>query len=160
MKRLMLAAVALLVALTPLLAIAEESSPESLVKAFYTWYLQQSEREFTVEGVKPPFYDDAIYDYVAKRSIDILREDRQLYPEDGDGHYESCGSDYFLGVQDWDAENWLNNISIKPSFMAGSVVVVPVTLGSDMITNMLVLVSRQGDNSWRITRVVSPECTP
>ncbi|MBB5418912.1 YbjP/YqhG family protein [Paraburkholderia atlantica] len=92
---------------------ATPDTQETAVKAFYTWYLQQ-------EGSVYQLTDSRIYDYVAKPTVDNLRDDYRHKPLPG-------GADYFTRVQDLDPQIWLKTMTLHPAIALGRTAVIPVT---------------------------------
>ncbi|WGS51700.1 YbjP/YqhG family protein [Paraburkholderia sp. D15] len=142
MKKLTTLAVAVLLIASAVVfsrsALADASTPAETTKAFYSWYFKvQSEARF-------PLLDKNIYTYVAKSTVDKLRDDYRHNRLPGD-------SDYFTKVQD-DDKDWANNIATHPTVMLGDVAVVAVTFGSTDRISVVVFLGKRA-NAWRITKV-------
>ncbi|MEA3084205.1 MAG: hypothetical protein QOC89_1902 [Paraburkholderia sp.] len=143
MKKLLTLAVSVLMLAGGLLfqqrAFADSATPDASTKAFYTWYIElQSKQTY-------PLLDKRIYVYVTKTTADRLRSAYRHNRLPGD-------SDYFTKVQDYDEQDWLNNIATHPPVMLGDVAVVPVTFGSKDKISLLVFLRKQGDG-WKIIKV-------
>lgn len=119
-------------------ASGAQDAPEARASAFYTWYIKT--------GSKPtfPLLDNAIFEYVAKDTVNRLRSDYR--------HNKLPDADYFLKVQDEDEQDWLNHIATHPVVMLGDVTVVPVTFGSKDQVSILVFMRKVG-GAWKITKV-------
>ncbi|MFM0281510.1 hypothetical protein P0D75_26205 [Paraburkholderia sediminicola] len=85
-----------------------------------------------------PLLDNGIYVYVTKATVDGLRSAYRHNRLPGD-------SDYFTKVQDYDEQDWSNNIETHQAIMLGDVAVVPVTFGSKDKISVLVFLRKQGD---------------
>lgn len=143
-RRLSVAFVALLVMAAillpmPALAAGKTDDPVAQTRAFYAWFIAHD----TDAGY--PLASPDIYRYVAKETVDRLREDYRRSGPPG-------GVDYFLKVQDYDTRDWLAHIATQPAAMLGAVAVVPVTLGSTDKVGVLVFLQRS-DGSWKIIKV-------
>ncbi|CAE6823501.1 DUF3828 domain-containing protein [Paraburkholderia haematera] len=114
------------------------NTPEAVVRAFYTWYLER-------EGGPYQLTDNAIYRYVAKPTVDNLRDDYKHNRLPG-------GSDYFTRVQDLDENAWLNNMALHPTVALDGVAVIAVTFGAKEKKNLVVFV-RQEQGLWKIIKV-------
>lgn len=121
---------------------ATPNTPEGTVRAFYTWYLQR-------EGGPYQLTDNAIYRYVAKPTIDTLRDDFRHKRLPG-------GSDYFTRVQDLDTKVWLNHMVLHPTQMLDGVAVIAVTFGAKEKQNLVVFVQEQ-QGLWKIIKVEDTE---
>ncbi|MGF6733718.1 hypothetical protein OKW50_005863 [Paraburkholderia youngii] len=109
------ASLAVALALEPGAATAATpDSPETTVKTFYTWYLQQA-------GSVYQLTDSHIYNHVAKPTVDNLRDDYRHKRLPG-------GADYFTRVQDIDPQIWLKTMTLHPAIALGGTVVIPVDL--------------------------------
>jgi hypothetical protein len=64
--------------------------------------------------------------------------------------------EYFTRVQDYDDEDWLANIAVRPAVLLDGVAVVPVTFGSTEKKTIIAFLRKQG-NVWKITKVVDTE---
>ncbi|MBB5406784.1 hypothetical protein HDG34_000705 [Paraburkholderia sp. HC6.4b] len=117
---------------------ATPDTPEAAVKAFYTWYLQQ-------EGGVYQLTDSHIYNYVAKPTVDNLRDDYRHKRLPG-------GADYFTRVQDLDPQIWLTTMTLHPAIALGGTAVIPVTFGLTEKQNLVVFVAKENGH-WRITKV-------
>ncbi|MGF6485480.1 DUF3828 domain-containing protein [Paraburkholderia sp. JPY419] len=117
---------------------ATPDTPETAVKAFYTWYLQQ-------EGSVYQLTDSHIYNYVAKPTVDNLRDDYRHKRLPG-------GADYFTRVQDIDPQIWLKTMTLHPAIALGGTVVIPLTFGLGEKQNLVVFVAKENGH-WRITKV-------
>ncbi|GGA10754.1 DUF3828 domain-containing protein [Dyella caseinilytica] len=142
-KKLSLVVVSLLVFICTFVAQAasaqNESTPESDIRAFYSWYIQLESQ------LKYPLLDNNIYTYVEKRTVDALRNDYRRSKLPGN-------ADYFTKVQDFDEKDWASNIAPHPAIMLKDVAVVPVTFGSSDKVSILVFLRKQGEN-WKIMKV-------
>ncbi|WP_230412998.1 hypothetical protein [Paraburkholderia antibiotica] len=71
-------------------AAAAADTPEATVKAFYTWYIQK-------EDARDAHYfqltDNAIYSYVSRKTVDVLRDDYRHNRLPGDIDYFTRGQD-------------------------------------------------------------------
>lgn len=123
----------------PALAAAKADDPAASTRAFYAWFIGHD----TDAGY--PLASPDIYRYVAKATVDRLREDYRRSGPPG-------GVDYFLKVQDYDTRDWLAHIATQPAILLGTVTVVPVTLGSTDKVGVLVFLRRSG-GSWKIIKV-------
>ncbi|MGF6382714.1 hypothetical protein OKW31_005692 [Paraburkholderia atlantica] len=133
------ASLAVALALEPGVAIeATSDTPEIAVKAFYTWYLQQ-------EGSVYQLTDSHIYNYVAKPTVDNLRDDYRHKRLPG-------GADYFTRVQDIDPQIWLKTMTLHPAIALGGTVVIPLTFGLGEKQHLVVFVAKENGH-WRITKV-------
>jgi hypothetical protein len=112
---------------------------QARVKAFYAWYIPRN------GNPGYPLLDKKIFDFVAKGTVDRLRNDYAHGRLPGDG-------DYFLKVQDEDDRDWLAHIATQPAVALGGVTVIPVTFGSTDKVSVLVFVRKIG-GAWKITRV-------
>ena len=143
MKKLSTLAVSVLLLVGGLLfqqgAFAGSATPDASTKAFYAWYIKLESKHTY------PLLNKGIYVYVTKATVDRLRSDYRHNRLPGD-------SDYFTKVQDYDEQDWANNIATHRPLMLGDVAVVPVTFGSKDKINVLVFLRKQGDN-WKITKV-------
>ncbi|MGF6965967.1 hypothetical protein OKW43_002995 [Paraburkholderia sp. WC7.3g] len=120
---------------------AQQATPETRVKDFYTWFIPRLAADDAY-----PITDKEIYRHVAKETVHFLRSQYQAnkLPED---------AEYFTKVQDFDEKDWGAHIEVHPAVMLGSVALVPVTFGSkDKQTNIVFL--RQENGIWKITKVV------
>lgn len=124
-------------AIAPATAATPET-PESVVKTFYTWYLQRQDGPYQLT-------DNSIYRYVAKPTVDNLRDDYRHKRLPG-------GSDYFTRVQDLDAREWLDHMSLHPPIVLDGAAVVAVTFGAADMHELVVFV-RQQQGHWKITKV-------
>jgi Protein of unknown function (DUF3828) len=121
---------------------AESSTPEATVRAFYTWYLQRESGPYQLT-------DNAIYRFVAKSTVDNLRDEYRHHRLPG-------GSDYFTRVQDLDARDWLSHMVVHPRIMLDGTAVVPVTFGTAEKQNLVVFVQLE-QGLWRVTKVEDTE---
>lgn len=123
-------------------AIAETGgkpdTPEATVRAFYTWYFERETKSYQLT-------DNNIYRYVAKPTVDNLRDDYRHNRLPGD-------SDYFTRVQDYDEKEWLHTMNLHPTTMLDGVAVIPVTFGAKETKNLVVFV-RKEDGHWKIAKV-------
>lgn len=119
-------------------AAGQQNTPESQVRAFYTWYIKLN------ASLKNPLVDKKISGFVSKEVVDRLRDDYRHNRLPGD-------SDYFLRVQDEDEKDWLAHIATHPPVMLGDVAVVPITFGSTDKVSVLVFM-RRVDGIWKITK--------
>ncbi|MFC0693129.1 DUF3828 domain-containing protein [Paraburkholderia humisilvae] len=92
-----------------------------------------------------PLRDAAIENYVASGTLARLRKD---YARSGPPE----GTDYFLKVQDYDAQDWRAHVVTHPVMKLGDVAVVPVTFGSTDKVHVLVFMRLFG-GTWKITKV-------
>ena len=143
-KRLSMVLVASLMLVAILLpmrvmAAGEAGGPMAQTRAFYAWFIAHD----TDAGY--PLADPGIYRYVAKETVDRLRDDYRRGGPPG-------GVDYFLKVQDYDTRDWLAHIAVQPAVMLGAVAIVPVTFGSTDKVGVLVFLRRSG-GSWKIIKV-------
>jgi len=122
----------------------EANTPEATVKAFYTWYVKKQDAR---DAHYFQLTDNAIYNYVSKKTVDTLRDDYRHSRLPGD-------TDYFTRVQDLDSRVWLRTLTVHPSIMLDGVAVTPVTFGqtSQDRQNLVVFVARENGH-WRITKV-------
>lgn len=134
------AALALVLGLcaTPAATAGGPNSPEATVRAFYTWYIGREAEAYQLT-------DDAIYRYVAKPTVDNLRDDYKHHRLPG-------GSDYFTKVHDLDEKEWLNHMALHPTLMLDGVAVIAVTFGAREKTNLVVFV-QQEHGLWKIIKV-------
>lgn len=117
---------------------ATPNTPEAAVKTFYTWYLQRQDGPYQLT-------DNAIYRYVAKSTVDNLRDDYRHKRLPG-------GSDYFTRVQNLDGKEWLNHMVLHPTQMLDGVAVVAVTFGDKEKQNLVVFVQQQ-QGVWKVIKV-------
>jgi Protein of unknown function (DUF3828) len=146
MKKLFSLAVSVLLLVGGMLfqhaAFAENATPDARTKAFYTWYIKLQSKD----GIEVyPLLDKGIYAYVAKATVDKLRDAYRHSRLPGDG-------DYFTKVQDYDERDWANNIVTRPPLMLSDLAIVPVTFGSKDHLSVLVFLRKQG-GAWKITKV-------
>ncbi|MBB6591526.1 YbjP/YqhG family protein [Ralstonia solanacearum] len=128
-------------------AIAQnKATPDASTKAFYTWYIQQQAK------ATYPLTDDRIYTYVAKGTVDRLRDAYRLNKLPGD-------TDYFTKVQDYDEKDWGRHIAARRPIMLDDVAVVPVTFGSRDKISVVVFLKMQG-GSWKVTKVEDTQDYP
>ena len=143
MKKLLTLAVLVLLLVGGLLfqqgALADSATPDASTKAFYAWYIKLESKETY------PLLDKGIYAYVTKATVDKLRSAYRHNRLPGD-------ADYFTKVQDYDEQDWSNNIATHHAIMLDDVAVVPVTFGSKDKISVLVFLRKLGD-SWKITKV-------
>ncbi|MFM0167635.1 MULTISPECIES: DUF3828 domain-containing protein [Paraburkholderia] len=143
MKKLLTLAVSVLLLAGGLLfqqrAFADSATPDATTKVFYAWYIKLESKDTY------PLLDKGIYVYVTKATVDRLRSAYRHNRLPGD-------SDYFTKVQDYDEQDWSNNIETHQAIMLGDVAVVPVTFGSKDKISVLVFLRKQGDG-WKITKV-------
>jgi hypothetical protein len=128
-------------ALLSLQAGAQENTttPDASVTVFYKWFFKNdNDRTY-------PLREPAIYDYVAKRTVERLRDD---YSRGGPPQ----GVDYFLKVQDYDPQDWANHIDTHAATLLGDVAVVPVTFGSRNKISVLVFLRKQ-EGRWKVTKI-------
>lgn len=140
MKRLLpLLALCLLAFSQYTFASDAQDAPQARASAFYAWYIKT--------GSKPtfPLLDNGIFEYVAKDTVNRLRNDYRHDRLPGD-------TDYFLKVQDEDEQDWLSHIATHRVAMPGDVAVVPVTFGSRDQTTVIVFM-RKIAGTWKITKV-------
>ncbi|MGF6598757.1 hypothetical protein P3T23_003474 [Paraburkholderia sp. GAS448] len=116
----------------------EPNAPEATVRAFYTWYFERQAGPYQLT-------DNAIYRYVAKSTVDNLRDDFRHNRLPGE-------SDYFTKVQDYDEKEWLHNMVLHPTIMLGEVAVIPVTFGAKEKTDVVVFVRKEA-SLWKIIKV-------
>jgi len=116
-----------------------QDAPEARASAFYTWYIKSGSK------LTFPLLDNGIFDYVAKDTINRLRNDYRHNKLPGD-------SDYFLKVQDENEQDWLKHIVAHQVVMLGDVAVVPLTFGSTDRVSVLVFM-RKANGVWEITKV-------
>lgn len=127
--------------LSPQVVAAQDySTPEANVKAFYPWYIQQ------VDQLKDVLFDDRIYTYVEKTTVDALRYDAKHDKLPGD-------SDYFMKVQDVDPSDWNSHAVIRPAVMLDDVAVILASFGIAGTKSDLVIFLRKHDNTWKIMKV-------
>ena len=124
----------------PAMAQGQQATPESSVKAFYTWFIKQDAQDHGY-----PLMDKEIFSYVAKDTVTVLRSDykKNKFAE---------RAEYFTDVQDYDEKDWLDHIAVHPAVMLDDVAVVPVTFGSTDKKTVIAFL-RKIDGSWRITKV-------
>ncbi|BCN09712.1 hypothetical protein RPSD_15970 [Ralstonia solanacearum] len=121
------------------MAQGKAATPDASTKAFYTWYIQQQAKSIY------PLTDDKIYTYVAKSTVDRLREAYRQDKLPGD-------TDYFTKVQDYDEKDWDQHIDARRPAILDDVAVVPVTFGSRDKISVVVFLKEQA-GSWKITKV-------
>jgi len=121
------------------IAAGTQSTPESTTRQFYVWYMKKD------VGSGFIMLDKQAYDYVARCTVDRLRDDYKHGSLPGD-------TDYFLKVQDYDERDWSLNMAIGHAIALDEVAVVPVTFGSRNKISVLVFLRKQ-DGIWKITKV-------
>jgi hypothetical protein len=116
--------------------------PEAVVTDFYQWFLKHDNDQTY------PLREPAITNYVASRTVERLKDD---YRRGG----PPLGVDYFLKVQDYDAQDWAAHIVTSPAVMLGEVAVVPVTFGSKDKISVLVFLRREPPEQghWKVVKV-------
>ena len=117
---------------------ARMDTPEATVRAFYTWYIGRQTGTYQLT-------DNTIYRYVAKPTVDNLRDDYRHNRLPGD-------SDYFTKVQDYDENEWLHNMVLHPAIVLGEAAVIPVTFGAKEKTDVIVFVRKEAGR-WKIAKV-------
>lgn len=115
------------------------ATPEADTKAFYAWYIKLQAKSVY------PLTDNGIYTYVAKDTVDRLREAYRRNELPGD-------ADYFMKVQDYDEKDWTEHTVARAPILLEGVAVVPVTFGSKDKVSVLVFL-RKLDDRWKITKV-------
>ncbi|GFZ86338.1 DUF3828 domain-containing protein [Dyella caseinilytica] len=131
----------LICTLHPSAAAAQDyATPEADVKAFYPWYIKQ------VDQLKDVLFDDHIYIYVEKTTVDALRDDAKHDKLPGD-------SDYFMKVQDVDPPDWNSHTVIRPAVMLDDVAVILATFGIAGTKSNLVIFLRKHGDTWKIMKV-------
>jgi len=128
--------------LFPHAAFAENAAPDARTRAFYSWYIKMQSKDGNEVF---PLLDKGIYIYVAKATVDKLRDAYRHSRLPGDG-------DYFTKVQDYDERDWADNIVTRSPLMLGELAIVPVTFGSKDHISVLVFLRKQG-GAWKITKV-------
>ena len=116
------------------------SSPESVIREFYAWYVK------AVLANRDPFKDDSakLKQYATTRFIGQIKKMR-----DGD----ELGSDPFLHAQDLD-KGWAKNIKVSTPAIKGDVATANVELkGSEMGTHKLAVTLRQEGGTWKVDKV-------
>ncbi|MFM0182676.1 DUF3828 domain-containing protein [Paraburkholderia aspalathi] len=143
MKKLFNLAVSILLLVGGLLfqqvAFAESATPDVSANEFYAWYIKLESRN------TDPLFDQGIYVYVTKATVDRLRSAYHHNRLPGD-------TDYFTKVQDYDEQDWSNNIATYQVIMLDDVAVVPVTFSSKDKISVLAFLRKQGDGG-KITKV-------
>jgi hypothetical protein len=112
------------------LATGAQSTPESTTRQFYVWYMKKN------VGSEFIMLDKQAYDYVARCTVDRLRDDYKHGRLPGD-------TDYFLKVQDYDERDWSVNMAIGHAIALDGAAVVPVTFGSRNKISVLVFLRKQ-----------------
>lgn len=131
----------LICTLCPQIAAAKDySTPEADVKAFYPWYIQQ------VDQLKDVLFDDHIYAYVEKTTVDALRDDAKHDKFPGD-------VDYFIKVQDVDPADWNSHTVIHPAVMLDDVAVILASFGAAGTKSNLIIFLRKYGDTWKIMKV-------
>jgi hypothetical protein len=112
-------------------------SAEEFVYDFYMWY----GNETLSDARRNPLYDDTLYKYVSKCTVDRLRiEPKKRY----------IGSDYFLKGNDFWRE-LLDNMKIgKIINIYDDISIVPVIFGEK---NIIFVFLKKENNSWSIIKV-------
>lgn len=122
------------------IAQGDQATPQSSVKAFYTWYIKREAKGY-------PLLDNEIYRYMSKPTVERLRYEYR-HNSLPDGH------DYFTKVQDYDDKDWAAHIAPHRPIMFDDVALVPVTLGTTKENIKLNLVFlRKQDGIWKITKI-------
>lgn len=134
----LLLAVVLLVSQTAH-AADPQGSPQSNLRAFYTWYIELN------SNLKYPLMNKDIYRFVTKETVKRLRNDYKHDKLPG-------GADYFLKVQDYDDKDWLAHIDAGTPVELEGVAVVPVTFGSMDKVSVIAFLRKEG-GTWKIIKV-------
>jgi hypothetical protein len=121
---------------------AEYGTSENFVYDFYMWYgneLLQDKRDY-------PLYNDAIYIYVNKCTVDRLRIDRRRRFVD---------SDYFIKANDfW--RKLLEDIVIKDAItISDTIIIVPVVFNAGDKKNIIFVFIENKNSSLSIIKVES-----
>jgi hypothetical protein len=116
-----------------------QTAPDAFVTTFYQWFFKHDNDQTA------PLREPAIYNYVAQRTIDRLKDE---YQRSGPPQ----GVDYFLKVQDYDPRDWAAHIATQPPITLGDVTVVPVTFGSKDKASVLVFL-RNEHGAWKVVKV-------
>ncbi|WP_296654432.1 DUF3828 domain-containing protein [Paraburkholderia sp.] len=115
------------------------AAPDAFVATFYQWFFKHDNDQTA------PLREHAIYDYVAQRTVDRLKDE---YSRSGPPQ----GVDYFLKVQDYDPRDWAAHIATQRPISLGDVTIVPVTFGSKDKTGLLVFL-RNEHGHWKVVKV-------
>ncbi|MDR2212630.1 MAG: YbjP/YqhG family protein [Pseudomonadales bacterium] len=141
-------------ALLPTLGIAQASTPQGVVKAFYTWYIPYGMEENDPSKNDWPIADDKIFEFVDPLAV---KQIRASYAACGD---EVCGldADYFTRAQDWDEKDWLKHMTISKPLYSGNKAIVTIQLGSSYALrkgarNHLIVILKKNGEKWLITNV-------
>ncbi|MDR2154731.1 MAG: YbjP/YqhG family protein [Burkholderiaceae bacterium] len=126
--------------------MAQKSTPESTVKAFYTWYIAYPSSDW-------PLDDKKINEYVEPLAATQIRGLYQCGSEDC--YY---GHDYFTKTQDWDKDDWLKHMTISKPLFSGNKAIVTIQLGSryalqEGARNHLIVILKKVGEKWMITDV-------
>ncbi|ANH74632.1 hypothetical protein ACS15_1857 [Ralstonia insidiosa] len=128
-----------LLGMQAVMAQGKAATPEANTKAFYAWYIKLQTKSVY------PLTDNGIYTYVAKDTVDRLRDAYRRNEMPGD-------ADYFTKVQDYDEKDWAEHTVTRAPILLEGVAVVPVTFGSKDKVSVLVFL-RKLDDGWKITKV-------
>jgi hypothetical protein len=125
---------------------AAEQNAEQFVKEFYAWYFK-SDTDKSVPEQSPD-----IYRYVAKGTVDRLRDDlkRGALPRD---------EGYFTKVQDYSAAEWGASIAVHQATALSEVVLVPVTFGTKNKIDVILFLKKV-DGQWKIVKADDARAWP
>ena len=123
----------------PARAEGKADTPEACVASFYAWFFQHDDDQTY------PLREPTIYRFVAKKTIDRLR---QVYQSSGPPE----DVDYFLKVQDYDSQDWARHTSVHTPVRLGEVAIVPVTFGMKEPSGVLVFL-RKEEGRWKIIKI-------
>lgn len=139
-------------ALLPMLGIAQTSTPESTVKAFYTWYIPYGRQENSLKD-KWPIADDKILEFIEPLAA---RQIRSAYT--ACGNTDCIGADYFTRAQNWDEKYWLNHMTISQPIYSSSKAIVAIQFGNPHdaqknTNNHVIVILKKIGEKWMITDV-------
>ncbi|KXU82633.1 hypothetical protein CI15_34555 [Paraburkholderia monticola] len=124
------------------MAAAPLSTPESVTRAFYTWFIKH-----LADDDVYPLMDKSISRYVAPSTVDVLRSDYKA-------NRFAEGAEYFTNVQDFDEKDWTDHMLVRPAMMLDDVALVAVTFGLASTRKTNVVFLRKINGVWKITKVV------
>jgi hypothetical protein len=150
-KRLLLGIV---FALLPAIGMAQTPPPQSVVKAFYTWYIPYGREEDTSKN-DWAIADDKIFEFVDPLAVKQIRAG---YTACGDEVCPGFEADYFLKAQDRDEKGWLKHMIISKPLYSGNKAIVAIQMRSsrasnDDMRNHLIVILKKIGKRWLITDV-------
>jgi hypothetical protein len=134
--------------------MAQTSPPQSVVKAFYTWYVPYGREEDTSKN-DWAIADDKIFEFVDPLAVKQIRAAYAACK----GEVCACfDADYFIKAQDRDEKDWLKHMIISKPLYSGNKAVVTIQMGSsrasnDDMRNHLIVILKKIKGKWLITDV-------